>query len=367
MPALLQKSDYQALLTDISRIYTQNLAETQKAVNRLRVKAYWEIGKRIVTVEQENNLRAPQGERLLENLSHDLNSQYGNGFSLTNLKYMRQFYIKFPIRQTSDQLGWSHYQVLSTVKDKDERAQLEEEAAKKNWSVRQLSSVLKEKNIEVEPTPVDPGPRVTGSQGPKLTVQRGVLDTYRIARLKCLHTKGEGSLILDLGFNIYRELGKKELEGLEEGDVIEIESNGTQRPRVPASRKDLSGSLGPGSLGTLQNLYTYIAYLERVIDGDTLWVQVELGFGQYTRQKLRLRNIDCPELTTQKGQQARQFVEKQLAGCEFIVIKTYKSDKYDRYLTDIFYRPETGDERLVAKEGTYLNQELIDQGLGVRV
>lgn len=82
-------------------------------------------------------------------------------------------------------------------------------------------------------------------------------------------------------------------------------------------------------------------------------------------QKLRLRGIDCPELDTEEGRRAKRFVESRLKGCEFIVVKTYKdtTDKYDRYLADIFYAAGAGDPSLVAREGKYLNQELLDEKL----
>ena len=45
-------------------------------------------------------------------------------------------------------------------------------------------------------------------------------------------------------------------------------------------------------------LYTYKAYIERIIDGDTIWVYIPWGFGFGVRQKLRLRGIDTPEIQT---------------------------------------------------------------------
>lgn len=48
-----------------------------------------------------------------------------------------------------------------------------------------------------------------------------------------------------------------------------------------------------------------------------------------------------------------------------IVINTHTSDKYDRYLTDIFYLPQSVNVNQIAKEGTYLNQELLDKGFAV--
>jgi endonuclease YncB( thermonuclease family) len=107
--------------------------------------------------------------------------------------------------------------------------------------------------------------------------------------------------------------------------------------------------------------------VERVVDGDTLWVVVHCGFNSFTRQKLRLRGIDTPELGSPEGEKSKRFVEKRLKGLPFVVIKTYKSDKYDRYLTDLFFLPGVRDPERVAAEGRFLNREVVEKGGGVVV
>lgn len=64
---------------------------------------------------------------------------FGKGFTATNLKYMRQFYIAFPIRHTlRDQLSWSHYRLLMRLENEQARQFYLEECAKSVWSTRQL-------------------------------------------------------------------------------------------------------------------------------------------------------------------------------------------------------------------------------------
>jgi hypothetical protein len=60
-----------------------------KSVNHEQVIAYWNIGKNIVEQEQLKESRADYGKALLENLSRRLNQEFGKGFAVTNLKYMR--------------------------------------------------------------------------------------------------------------------------------------------------------------------------------------------------------------------------------------------------------------------------------------
>ena len=70
-------------------------------------------------------------------------------------------------------------------------------------------------------------------------------------------------------------------------------------------------------------------------------------------------------MDTEEGKAAKRFVEARLKPCEFVVIKTYKSEKYGRYLADVFYKAGEKDPAVVASEGTFLSQELLDNRLAV--
>jgi endonuclease YncB( thermonuclease family) len=113
-------------------------------------------------------------------------------------------------------------------------------------------------------------------------------------------------------------------------------------------------------------LYTFRAQVKEVVDGDTLWVVVDCGFDVWVEQKLRLRDLDAPELETVVGRQARAFVEEALGEVEFVVLSTHRSDKYDRYLADVFHRPGEQDPQRVLVDGLYLNRQLLDEGLARR-
>ena len=80
------------------------------AVNFATVEAYWEIGKEITDAIGD---RAEYGKQLLQYLSEQLTTEFGKGFTVRNLRAMRQFYCTFPIRHTlRAELGWSHYRAL---------------------------------------------------------------------------------------------------------------------------------------------------------------------------------------------------------------------------------------------------------------
>jgi micrococcal nuclease len=87
--------------------------------------------------------------------------------------------------------------------------------------------------------------------------------------------------------------------------------------------------------------YIYRATITKVVDGDTVYADVDLGFHTVTRVKFRLSDIDTWEIYSYKtpeelklGQEAKLYVEKLCLGKEFL-IKTYKTGKYGRWLVTI--------------------------------
>ena len=136
-----QKDFYQS----VADILHAARANAYRAVNFAMVEAYWNIGRMIVEEEQRGQERAEYGAALLKNLSIRLTQEFGKGFTETNLKYFRQFYLVFPAQTASDirhtlcdQLAWSHYRLLMRVEKPDARVWYLKEAADQNWSVRVL-------------------------------------------------------------------------------------------------------------------------------------------------------------------------------------------------------------------------------------
>lgn len=108
------------------------------AVNSAMVEAYWEIGEQIYIACGEND-RAEYGKGLLKYLSEKLTAEFGKGFTIRNLRNMRQFYLNYPKRHTlCTELSWSHYRILMRISDEKRRNWYTEECAKSGWSVRQL-------------------------------------------------------------------------------------------------------------------------------------------------------------------------------------------------------------------------------------
>jgi predicted nuclease of restriction endonuclease-like (RecB) superfamily len=122
----------------IKSILQQARNQVYAAANSSMVQAYWCIGKSIVE-QQGGYERAEYGQQLLKALSVQMTADFGKGFTITNLKYMRQFYLLFPIGHAlRDQLSWTHYRLLMKVENENARNFYMDECIKSSWSTRQL-------------------------------------------------------------------------------------------------------------------------------------------------------------------------------------------------------------------------------------
>lgn len=143
-------------LKGVSDVLLRAQKNAKTAVNLSMVYAYFEIGRMIVEEEQHGENRAAYGQQILQGLSDHLTKAFGKGYSVGNLKNIRQFYIVFSNDQIGETvfsqssnlpavstgrkfyLSWSHYLKLMRIKNVDERHFYEIEAAKNDWSLSEL-------------------------------------------------------------------------------------------------------------------------------------------------------------------------------------------------------------------------------------
>ena len=90
-------------------------------------------------------------------------------------------------------------------------------------------------------------------------------------------------------------------------------------------------------------MYEYQARVIRVIDGDTIELDIDLGCHVHVTRMARLRGVNCPELTgdnREAGLAAKQYTETWLSG-ETVRVNTHidRADKYGRLLVDIWIGP----------------------------
>jgi len=131
------------MIEEIKEIIVNSRQKVAYEVNNVMLIAYWNVGRIIVENEQHGNIKAEYGKKILKELSKELRKTLGSGFSVSNLQYMRRFYITYQKKQTlSVKLSWSHYCELLNIENTDERNFYEKECINSHWSVRELKRQL---------------------------------------------------------------------------------------------------------------------------------------------------------------------------------------------------------------------------------
>ncbi len=143
----------QAFLKDLSHIVSSARTKAYVAINYSLVERNWNIGRCIIEQEQRGNERAEYGKHIIALASQKLTGEFGKGFSVTNIKNFRSFYLKFndlPISHTlrdissaksqalPDLLPWTHYERLIRVQNPEARRWYAKEALCQTWSYRTL-------------------------------------------------------------------------------------------------------------------------------------------------------------------------------------------------------------------------------------
>lgn len=116
---------------------------------------------------------------------------------------------------------------------------------------------------------------------------------------------------------------------------------------------------------TLSNkLYIFKARVLRVIDGDTLVIDLDMGFETHTIKRVRLLGVDTPERGEPGYNEAKAFTTSAVLGKD-VYVQTYQADAFGRYLADVWYQEGENEFRLsheltvrgFIKEGSKWNEE----------
>ncbi len=107
-------------------------------------------------------------------------------------------------------------------------------------------------------------------------------------------------------------------------------------------------------------MYTYfVKSVDRIVDGDTIDISIDLGFDLTKKERVRLAGIDTPEKRTKNekekemGYQATEFLEMHLMEAKKLTVKTEKEGKFGRMLGWLYKTDE---------DTTSINQIMIDKG-----
>ena len=237
------------------------LVQGQALADRAYLTTYHRTGQLIAAHLFAHKERADYGAGLIPKLAKALQAD-------ERLLYRcLRFYRAFPILANRPELAWAHYRVLIDVADKPQREALAREAGKKHWTSTELESRVRMLNaIDVTPRK-EAGGRVPTPR--LLTPKRGMPGMCKVI------TVGE-ALVVDLGFATYLDLSED--TNLAAGNFVRVTEQGVATAKAV----------------TKADLFTYDAEILKVVDGDTLWVKIYLRPGHWVKQKLRLRDLDCP-------------------------------------------------------------------------
>lgn len=97
-------------------------------------------------------------------------------------------------------------------------------------------------------------------------------------------------------------------------------------------------------------LYNFRATCTNVVDGDTADLVIDVGFHLTTKQRVRFLGINTPERNQAGYQEAKDFVIESILGKD-IIVQTYKTDAFGRYLATLYV------------DNVNLNVELLEKGL----
>ncbi len=102
-------------------------------------------------------------------------------------------------------------------------------------------------------------------------------------------------------------------------------------------------------------MYEYKIIVKKVVDGDTLDADIDLGFNTLVRRRLRVTGIDTPESRTkdlkekEMGLKAKKLVADAVKNAETVIVKSYGEDKYGRVLVDLFCDGKNIAEKLITE------------------
>lgn len=331
---------------DLRRKVEEALLVGQREVEQAKVFTYWKTGDLICKHLLNHKNHENYGRQMIDKLSEDLNIES------STLWRCVQFVQAFPIlgaRRESlpAHLTWTHYRQLITIPNLKDRMTFLKRAQQANWSYRELKNKIqiefRSKNNQLVSNKANPAPGEKRNFS-KLIPKCGTLYNYKIGESEMLSAEKKNQNIwIDLGFEV-EYVPAQGLKRFKLGEIVESEKTDQGYNIRKSQHKENS-------------LYTFKAKVLRVVDGDTLLVRIDLGFGICTRQYLRLRGINCAEIDSSAGLLAKKFVEQSLLKTNYIILNSTRDDKYGRYLADVFY----------GSDKKYLNQNLLNAGHAVRM
>jgi hypothetical protein len=183
--------NYDQLLLEVKNHVEKTAEAISEIATRKKVEMAWIIGRALQTHLEKNNHseKSSYGKNLFECLESD------SGIAKSVLYRMRTFYKTYPkLPKDDSKLNWSHYRVLSGIKDEDRRQYLEDLTREENLTAEKLRKKMRKPQV-VEPEK---------AEAKKLKFNRGKLFCYKLVEVAEL-----GETCVDCGFGIFHQLEKK--------------------------------------------------------------------------------------------------------------------------------------------------------------
>ncbi|MBN2802235.1 MAG: thermonuclease family protein [Deltaproteobacteria bacterium] len=313
--------DYSSLLSEICNLYENTLLKNETVHSTEKKEAYWQMG-RLISEQiliQTKSGKPKYGRQIMSKLCKDMTRKYGKGFSLRSIHYMKHFADEYKRSQINRTLTWSHYCILFTIKNLDDRKKFEQLAITQNLNKRELQQqvALYLQNNSDNPNDFPLTPR---KAAPNI--------------VKVIKDSKDAPAMLDLGFGVTIEADTPSLKKYPHGTYLSRQQNSKYKQIECTSSER----------------YCYKGTVLQAVDGDTVKMRITLAPKIQITQRFRLRGVDAMELNTEAGVAAQKALTKMLKKQKEITVYTYGNDKYGRYIADL----ESND--------IYINKQLIKTG-----
>lgn len=310
---------YETLFTHFCQIYETTLLHAELQYSDQKNRAYLQMGRRIDHLLTNAKKKGHYGKRLVPSLCNSLKQKYGTCPSSRTIRYMQQFAKSYTASTLNPHISWSHYCILLSVDHKAARQNLEKQVISQNLSREKLQQLVSMRRQQ-QGTSSAVFPLIPRKGQPHLT--------------QVLHSSTGAPSALDLGFGVRHIPTSLDLSKYAHGTIL----------RRTANRHFTPLDCAPGER------YCYNASVERIIDGDTVKMQIQLTATIFITERLRLRGVDAMESGTPEGDKAKRALTRLLKTKSTLTIYTYSTDRYGRYVADLI------------ADGNYINKILVEKG-----
>ncbi len=237
--------NYSKLIKDLKDIIAQGAANIERVYKAQVIKTNWEVGRYLTETLPLDQSPSANNKKMIGRLAKEFGRTDNYFYELI------KFYRIYPELPSNAGLSWSHYAVLLKIDDPQARQKYQILAVEKNISAKLLYGQIANDKVQDKDTRAQPAE--------PLQDIRGRLYHYQVAAPKDAESN-TGTATLDLGFKIFRDIPLSKKSKLHAGHMVRV------------TRSDESKEIFCAKIANAHKayLYTYVAIVERVVDGDSV-------------------------------------------------------------------------------------------------